>query len=71
MHAPFLSEQALSSATRAPARGVATVRGVVRLWLSRWRTRRDLAALPPYMLRDIGLDPIAARNEAEKPFWRA
>lgn len=44
---------------------------VVVQWDLRRRTRRDLRALDAHMLRDIGLDPAAARTEAQKPFWRA
>ena len=40
-------------------------------WEMRRRTRRDLARLPAHMLRDIGLDPFVAVQEAAKPFWRA
>jgi uncharacterized protein YjiS (DUF1127 family) len=32
-------------------------------------TRRALARLDGHMLKDIGLDPLSARAEAEKPFW--
>lgn len=33
------------------------------------RERATLAALPPHLLRDVGLDPGAARAEARRPFW--
>ena len=33
------------------------------------RQRRDLAALTPGELKDIGLTPAQARREASKPFW--
>lgn len=39
-------------------------------WDLRRRTRRDLRGLEPHLLRDIGLDPVQARVEAHKPFWR-
>lgn len=44
---------------------------VVVQWDVRRRTRKDLRGLPDYMLRDIGLDPLSADQEAAKPFWRA
>ena len=39
-------------------------------WQLRRRTRKDLRNLPDHMLRDIGLDPSAARAEGAKPFWQ-
>ena len=42
---------------------------VVKLWLRRSRTRRSLAALNDYELRDIGLTREDARREISKPFW--
>lgn len=44
---------------------------VLRLWRARARQRVQLAALPPQMLADIGLDRAQADREAAKPFWRA
>ena len=41
------------------------------IWLMRRRTRRALAAMDDWQLRDIGLDRRAAMAEAAKPFWRA
>lgn len=46
-------------------------RALVRLWLRRARTRRALAELDDRLLRDVGLDPMTAREEARLPFWRA
>ena len=40
-------------------------------WEMRRRTRRDLRRLTDHMLRDIGLEPFVALQEAAKPFWRA
>ena len=39
------------------------------LWRRRARQRRQLAALPPELLDDIGVDPVSARREAARPFW--
>jgi uncharacterized protein YjiS (DUF1127 family) len=42
---------------------------VAKLWLRRSRTRRALAALSDYELRDIGLTRDDVRKEIAKPFW--
>jgi len=42
----------------------------VRQWVTRSRSRAALSALSEHHLRDIGIDPIEARNEAARPFWR-
>ncbi len=39
-------------------------------WLERVRTRRELAELPPYLLKDIGLTESDRFCESHKPFWR-
>lgn len=40
------------------------------VWQARVRQRRALAALDAHLLRDIGVDPVQAANEARKPFWQ-
>jgi hypothetical protein len=35
------------------------------------KQRRQLAEMPQWQLRDIGIDPIAAKAEAEKSSWGA
>ena len=44
---------------------------LLQAWWMRRKTRRALERLPDHLLRDIGLDPLTARREAAKPFWRA
>jgi len=34
------------------------------------RQRRQLAQLPDYLLKDIGVTRAEAMKEAEKPFWK-
>jgi len=41
-----------------------------RLWLQRHAARKELATLDAAQMRDCGLDPLAVRREAIKPFWR-
>ena len=47
---------------------------VAREYLSRlWRTHRErqsLAELDQRLLRDIGVDPILASYETQRPFWQ-
>ncbi|WP_026960165.1 DUF1127 domain-containing protein [Aliagarivorans taiwanensis] len=40
------------------------------LWLQRQRTRRQLAQLPSYLLRDIGLSEADRYRESNKHFWQ-
>lgn len=42
----------------------------LQVWYERSRQRRHLSRLDEHMLRDIGVDRIAAMEEASKPFWR-
>lgn len=42
----------------------------VRVAALRHRERRQLAALDPHLLRDIGLDSQTADSECAKPFWK-
>jgi uncharacterized protein YjiS (DUF1127 family) len=37
---------------------------------NRHNQRALLADLDPHLLRDIGVDPLAATAEAKKPFWQ-
>ena len=43
---------------------------LISVWRRRAREREQLARLSPHLLRDIGITPLGARREAEKPFWR-
>jgi uncharacterized protein YjiS (DUF1127 family) len=40
-------------------------------WRERSRQRRELSGLSPHLLKDMGIDPADAAQEAGKPFWRA
>jgi uncharacterized protein YjiS (DUF1127 family) len=42
---------------------------MIALWVDRGRSRRALAGLDDYQLRDIGITRADARLESEKPFW--
>jgi len=39
-------------------------------WFERARSRRELAELPPHLLKDIGLTESDRFVESNKPFWR-
>ena len=43
----------------------------VTKWGTRRRTRRALATLEPWQLRDVGLTPEQAKTEAARAFWDA
>jgi uncharacterized protein YjiS (DUF1127 family) len=45
-------------------------RDLLRPWLRRASSRRQLLELDDHMLGDIGLTRRAAHEEACKPFWR-
>jgi uncharacterized protein YjiS (DUF1127 family) len=38
--------------------------------ITRRKTRRTLASLPDYLLKDIGVSRAEAHQEAAKPFWQ-
>lgn len=42
----------------------------IKSWHARSRQRRQLAQLPPEMLKDIGISRSDALSEAAKPFWQ-
>ncbi len=44
--------------------------GRIGIWASRSRQRRALSELDDRLLRDIGVTPHSAAQEAGKPFWR-
>ena len=48
-----------------------TLRQSLSRWASRLQSRKPLARLDGPHLRDIGVTPKEARQEAAKPFWRA
>lgn len=55
--------QTLHGAFEAAAAAIST-------WRERARMRQQLLLLDDRLLRDIGIDRLEARSEAEKPFWR-
>ncbi len=68
----------LLNASQSAANGVTLPRraGILRqvaraisTYTTRRATRKSLARLDDYLLRDIGVDPLHARQEVAKPFW--
>jgi len=57
-------------AIAAPARS-ASLFQTVAVWADRVSQRRALASLTVEALKDIGIDPADAMQEAAKPFWVA
>jgi uncharacterized protein YjiS (DUF1127 family) len=70
-----LSTPTLHNLARHPLPPLSRVLMNVTLLLVTWdlrrRTRKDLRALSSHLLLDIGIDPMKAAIEAEKPFWAA
>ncbi|MGA8261216.1 MAG: DUF1127 domain-containing protein [Arenicellales bacterium] len=60
----------LAGAWRAFREMIDAVDGVLALWYFRATSRRDVDRLDDRLLRDIGLDPLEARRESDKPFWK-
>ena len=44
--------------------------GKLSTWLTRYRTRIQLAKLDDRMLGDIGITRVDALQESSKPFWK-
>jgi uncharacterized protein YjiS (DUF1127 family) len=64
-----LSENAFAKPQRDRWRGQ-HISGTLREWRRRMSSRRELAALSAFDLKDIGYPPRAEAEKA-KPFWRA
>jgi len=47
-----------------------SLRSRILIWLRNAQTRRQLAELPAYLRRDVGLTERQVRQEVEKLFWR-
>ncbi|MCF2903909.1 DUF1127 domain-containing protein [Octadecabacter sp. CECT 8868] len=64
--------QYLNAAHSLPfvARVAVTIAVMVTKWDARQRSRKHLTRLEPHLLRDIGIDPISAQREGQKPFWQ-
>ncbi|WP_107852412.1 DUF1127 domain-containing protein [Oceanimonas marisflavi] len=58
------------AAGHQPATHSAGLLATLGLWLRRSRTRRELAELPPHLLKDIGLNESDRYQEISKPFWQ-
>ena len=58
------------TSTLQPAGVVEHLKSLCLTWLERARSRHELAELPPYLLKDIGLTESDRFNESNKPFWR-
>ena len=53
-----------------PRGRLAALTRLPRLWIERAARRKELKALDAAQMRDCGLNPVAVRREANKPFWR-
>jgi uncharacterized protein YjiS (DUF1127 family) len=64
------AEPWLSRACQALQAALTVAADTISTWRERVRMRRQLLLLDDRLLRDIGIDRLQARSEAEKPFWR-
>lgn len=53
-----------------PATGMGCIVRTAGLWYRRHNERRTLAALPDYLLKDIGLSDADVWAESRKWFWQ-
>lgn len=58
------SSSSLNTANKAHSIG-----GLIARAYGLWRSRRALAQLTAAQLKDVGLSPSEARNEANRPVW--
>jgi len=63
--------RAFKTSVATPKGVLSRIEDLLALWGHRHATRLRLAALPPERLKDIGIEPDAARKEASKYFWEA
>ncbi|AEY01674.1 hypothetical protein GU3_09590 [Oceanimonas sp. GK1] len=59
-----------ATVARGPSTHSAGLRAILGRWRHRSRSRRELAELPPYLLKDIGLNEADRYQEVSKPFWQ-
>ena len=53
-----------------PSGALAALMQLPRFWIERASWRNELMKLDARQMQDCGLDPVAVRHEALKPFWR-
>jgi uncharacterized protein YjiS (DUF1127 family) len=52
------------------SRSLSTLCSIPIRWIRDSVTRRRLEDLDDHLLRDIGFDPLAVRQEIAQPFWQ-
>lgn len=60
----------LRGVIRFPAVAMARILRTAGIWYRRHNERRALAALPDYLLKDIGISAADAWAESRKGFWQ-
>ncbi len=55
---------------RSTRMAMSTFGNTTRHWYRNYKTRAQLARLPDYILKDVGLKRAEAIRESSKPFWR-
>ncbi|MEZ8823569.1 DUF1127 domain-containing protein [Vibrio sp. 10N.261.55.A7] len=48
---------------------IKTIFPLMKQWLAKSRSRKQLASLPKHLLNDIGVSDREALIESERPFW--
>jgi uncharacterized protein YjiS (DUF1127 family) len=69
IHKTFDNER-MSAAVYNMIQKAEGIPSVVNGWINRYRARKQLANLPEYLLKDIGLNKHDVEAEINKPFWR-
>lgn len=58
-----------STSARIKTKKPSNLFSTLLIWRARHKSRQQLAALEPHILKDIGISAEEARLESLKPFW--
>jgi len=66
----YAMRQAIAQVCRILGDGIGAIASQLAVWHDHARMRRHLTHMDERLLRDIGLSPLDAKREINKPFWR-